>query len=358
MNVALLADAMDAAEPLFQARRVPRQVVVDHQPAELKVDAFAGRLGRDANLLLGAEFLLGALALVRIHAAVNLAGGVTPFCQMFAEVVQRVAVLGEDEQLARGRRLSSLNSARARHALRAASLESLAVIAHAAGLGEQFLQRGDFGPQLIQFTRGGELVGELVAFGVVEVVLVLLGVGQAALQLGQPAGALRGRQVFQLVQEVLLSFQAGAGWIQKLPASNWRVGAGRRCGQGDARLLAAAGLRQELVDVGGDGLVEVVFLRFSLNATVCAWRSGKSRRPCRSWRSSFSRRNAHGQSGPRRRMSRRISVAWLPTRCGSGNRSESISRMKWAKRSSSPWCGVAVSRSRWSAVAASCSASW
>ena len=57
-------------------------------------------------------------------------------------------------------------------------------------------------------------------------------------------------------------------------------------------------------------------------------------------------------------MSRRISVALLPTRCGSGNRSESMRRMKWAKRSSSPWCGVAVSSSRWSVLAASFSAIW
>ena len=73
VTVALLPDAMDAAKPLLQARGVPRQVVVDHQPAELKVDAFAGRFGGDADLLRGAELLLGALALVRIHAAVDFA---------------------------------------------------------------------------------------------------------------------------------------------------------------------------------------------------------------------------------------------------------------------------------------------
>ena len=37
-----------------------------------------------------------------------------------------------------------------------------------------------------------------------------------------------------------------------------------------------------------------------------------------------------------------------PSLCGSGKRSGSIRRMKWLKRSSSPWCGVAVSSSRWS----------
>ena len=41
---------MDAAKPLFQSGRVPGQVVVDHQVAELEVDALAGGLGRDAYL--------------------------------------------------------------------------------------------------------------------------------------------------------------------------------------------------------------------------------------------------------------------------------------------------------------------
>ena len=121
---------------------------------------------------------------------------------------------------------------------------------------------------------------KLVALGVVEVVLVLLDVGQAALQLGQPAGTLGGRQVFQFLQQVLLPFE---------PAADRLVDGHRRTGespledgpgQGHARLLATARLREELVDVGGDRLVEVVLLRrFSLNATVCACRSGNSRRP-------------------------------------------------------------------------------
>ena len=41
----LLAIAVDPPHPLLQAVRVPGDVVVDHQVAELQVDAFAGRLG-------------------------------------------------------------------------------------------------------------------------------------------------------------------------------------------------------------------------------------------------------------------------------------------------------------------------
>ena len=40
-----LADAMDAAEALFQAVGVPGQVVVDHEVGALEVDALAGGVG-------------------------------------------------------------------------------------------------------------------------------------------------------------------------------------------------------------------------------------------------------------------------------------------------------------------------
>ena len=159
--------------------------------------------------------------------------------------------------------LSSLNSARSRHAFKAASLESVAVVAHPPGLGEQFLQGRDFRAELVQFHRGRELVDELVALGVVQVVLVLLGVGQAALQLGQPPGALGGRQIFQLVQEVLLFFEPAADRFEDCHRRTGESALEDGAGEGDARLPAAAGLRQELVDVGGDRLVEVVLLRGS-----------------------------------------------------------------------------------------------
>ena len=48
--VVLLAVAVDAAHPLLQPHRVPRDVVVDHEPAELEVDPFARRLGRHQDL--------------------------------------------------------------------------------------------------------------------------------------------------------------------------------------------------------------------------------------------------------------------------------------------------------------------
>jgi hypothetical protein len=48
-----LADAVDAAEALFEPVRVPRQVVVDHQVGALQVDALAGGVGGQQHLHFG-----------------------------------------------------------------------------------------------------------------------------------------------------------------------------------------------------------------------------------------------------------------------------------------------------------------
>src|SRR5206468_3422423 len=76
VNVPSLANTVDTAKTLLQSRRVPGKVVVDHQPAELQVDAFARRLGGNTDLLLSAELFLGAFSLVRIHPAVDFANSV------------------------------------------------------------------------------------------------------------------------------------------------------------------------------------------------------------------------------------------------------------------------------------------
>ena len=100
MHVAQLADTVDAPKALLQPRGVPRQVVVDKQMAELQVDAFARGLGGNADLAAGAEILLRLLALVGVHPAVYFASGVAPAIQMLAQMRERVAMLGEHQQLA------------------------------------------------------------------------------------------------------------------------------------------------------------------------------------------------------------------------------------------------------------------
>ena len=101
----LLADAVDAAEPLFEAVRVPRQVVVDHQVGVLEVDAFAGGVGGDQHADSGSE---RNSAWMRRRSSrwvppwmVTMASALPSTPAIFCvQVVQRVAVLGEDDDLA------------------------------------------------------------------------------------------------------------------------------------------------------------------------------------------------------------------------------------------------------------------
>ena len=103
--VLALAVAVDAPHPLLQAVRVPRDVVVEEDVADLKVDAFAGGLGGDqdldrafAELLLGVKARARLVARARFHAAVDAADPEAPGLQAAHEIVQRVLELGEEKQ--------------------------------------------------------------------------------------------------------------------------------------------------------------------------------------------------------------------------------------------------------------------
>ena len=103
--VLALAVAVDAAHPLLQPVRVPRDVVVEQDVADLKVDAFAGGLGGDQNLdrafaelLLGVQARARLVARARLHAAVDAADAEAPGLQSVDEIVQRVLELGEEKQ--------------------------------------------------------------------------------------------------------------------------------------------------------------------------------------------------------------------------------------------------------------------
>ena len=69
----LLANAVDAPEALFEAIRIPRQVVVHHQVGVLEIDAFTGGIGGDQNayLRVGTKDRLNAAALVAMGSAVD-----------------------------------------------------------------------------------------------------------------------------------------------------------------------------------------------------------------------------------------------------------------------------------------------
>ena len=100
-----LADAVDTAEALLQAVRIPGQVVVDHQVGALQVDAFAGGVGgdEDFDFLVVRECLLGLAPFLAADAAVNDDDGLGPSDECpdpLGEIIQRVAMLGEDDELA------------------------------------------------------------------------------------------------------------------------------------------------------------------------------------------------------------------------------------------------------------------
>ena len=105
-HVAPLAVAVDAPQALFQARGIPGNVVVDHQPAELQVDAFPGRVGGDEETgAVGvAEPLDRRFAFRPRHAAVNRddPSRVPEALQAPDQVLDRVAVLAEDQPLVAG----------------------------------------------------------------------------------------------------------------------------------------------------------------------------------------------------------------------------------------------------------------
>ena len=98
-----LPDAMDASESLFEAVRVPRQVIVDHEMGALEVDALAGCVGgdQDADALVLFEQLLDLASIVTEHAAVDGDDGILTAEQgadFIRQIAQCVSVLREDDE--------------------------------------------------------------------------------------------------------------------------------------------------------------------------------------------------------------------------------------------------------------------
>ena len=100
-----LTDPVDAAEALLQPVRVPRQVVIDHQVGVLQVHAFTGRVGRQQHPggRVVAEQLLHLAPVLALDAAVDhhhrFLGPDQP-ADLHGQVVERVLVLGEEDELA------------------------------------------------------------------------------------------------------------------------------------------------------------------------------------------------------------------------------------------------------------------
>ena len=101
----VLPDAVNAAEPLLDPVRVPRQVVVDHQVGALQVQALTGGVGgdQDAHVLVLGEQLLVFAPFLPPDAAVDPDHRLVPAQQrpdVVDQVGEGVLVLGEDDDLA------------------------------------------------------------------------------------------------------------------------------------------------------------------------------------------------------------------------------------------------------------------
>ncbi len=100
-----LADPVDASEALFDAVRVPRQVIVCHEVRALQVDAFAGGIGSDENfrVRIVAKGIFCCLALLAVHPAVDHDYGflaTIKLAQILHEIIERIPMLSEDDELA------------------------------------------------------------------------------------------------------------------------------------------------------------------------------------------------------------------------------------------------------------------
>ena len=101
--VARLTIAMDTAHPLFQPIGVPRNVVVEHDVAALKIDALASGLRCDEHLnraftelLFGVESAPLHITRADLHSSVDESDFETPVGELADEIVERVFELGEN----------------------------------------------------------------------------------------------------------------------------------------------------------------------------------------------------------------------------------------------------------------------
>ena len=109
---------------------------------------------------------------------------------------------------------------------------------------------GELRAQLVKLGGRGRFVNQRIARRLVQIVLVLLGVGKPALRLSEPAGSLSGRKTIQLAKQIVELLVAAAkrlvdrvGGTREAPL---KYGAGER----DAVLAASRGLRLVREDNG------------------------------------------------------------------------------------------------------------
>ena len=215
-----LADAMDAAKTLFEPVGVPGQVVIDHQVGALEIDALAGGVGgqQHPHTRIVLEGFLNLQALLAADAAVDDDDGVRAAEEAgdaVVQIIERVAVLGEDDQLLMRRGL------RRRDRAGAMGCEGFrgAIGPRQARRGEDFAeQAGEFGPLGIGAAAAH---GERLGFERLERFDLAAQFGDGARRGGLVEDVLLGgggflvRGVLEVVE--IIGGQAGRGDRRRLP---------------------------------------------------------------------------------------------------------------------------------------------
>ena len=94
-----LADTVHTADPLFQPHRVPGDVVIDNDMGELQVQALTTRVGGNQHSVRFAEGVLGLLAFLHVHGAVQGDDRDPPGLQKLFQHLLGGYEFGEDQRL-------------------------------------------------------------------------------------------------------------------------------------------------------------------------------------------------------------------------------------------------------------------
>src|ERR1700740_1275711 len=111
-HLALLADAVYASDPLLDRHRIPWQVEIDERVAELNVAALAARFGAQQHRHVRAETGDGGILFGTAQTSLELRERDAFRAQKLGEVIERIAVLDENQLLLCGISLQQIEQAR------------------------------------------------------------------------------------------------------------------------------------------------------------------------------------------------------------------------------------------------------
>ena len=90
---------MYAPHALFKAVRIPWNVIIYHQMAELQVNTFTGSFGSYHNLGFILEYTLGLNSFLQPHTTMNRIDSITPYPDFFLKILKCISGFSENENL-------------------------------------------------------------------------------------------------------------------------------------------------------------------------------------------------------------------------------------------------------------------